>query len=179
MSPQQRRKPIKRAFTGLAGSPLAKITAPAPSPVPAAPVQQTTSEILVSVEVDKKNKDAERKKQERKRKREQLAAIRLALKAPVAEIKRAEEYRAKLEKLIKADKRAAERVRTGVDIDGATRAAARGEGLRTPDGSDPEFWPVNDRTRVKPEGTGDGKHKIRFTVKSQSKLHVGQALTSL
>ena len=114
-----RKPPAKRLFSGMVGSPLAKVleAAPVETPEPAqAPPAATTvvgphmgiPTITVLLEPDaetierakqiKKQMRAQSARDRRKRNAEQLASIKEKLKTPIAEIKKAAEEQTKLDK---------------------------------------------------------------------------------
>ena len=146
-------------------APVAAEPAPLGTPVP-----PETETLLDSIE---KGKAAKYQRERRKLKAEQLAAIKKALQTPIAEIKIAAEEQTRLDKLARAQtglRRGlfltdaptgkGELVTGGYDSEQMGLVAAardRAAVLGSPTGdsdSDEEYWPENDRCRVKPEGTG-------------------------
>jgi hypothetical protein len=166
----QRKKPVQRVFTGLAGR-FAPEPDTTPSPVastppPVAPVHQNTEEILVQIELSRQEKEAKRSRENRRRKQEQLAAIKQALRTPFAEVKLIAKAKTSEEKLDSMSRGMAltgapsgkgNWIYTG-DIEqigaAASRAAALGAETEDPETGE-AFWPDTDRRPVKPEGTGE------------------------
>jgi hypothetical protein len=185
----QRKKPVQRVFTDLAGrfspEPDAMPAPVASTPPPVAPVHQSVEEILVQVQLSRQQKEAERSRQNRRRKREQLAAIKQALRMPVAEVKLIAKEKAHKEKL---DSMSRGMALTGApsgkgnwiytaDIEQVGAAASRAAALGA-EAEDPEtgeaFWPDNDRRPVKPEGTGErgnGQRSIDEQTVSAKPVH--------
>jgi hypothetical protein len=127
------------------------------------PVYVSEAIILEQADVVRRKVEAERGRERRRKKREQLDAIKLALKTPIAEIKETERQQRVLDRMRKKmaggdgqfmtdAEQGKGLLVTGADIEGATRAAARTELLSG--ATDPEYWPNNDRNHVVPEGTG-------------------------
>jgi hypothetical protein len=168
----QRRNPVKRAFSGLVGLP------PEPETTPATPgaveptetlVLPDTQILLTMQNVENREKRAKAARERRKRKAEQLAAIKKALQTPIAEItKAAEERRRIVEEQAAAERlplMSAGKFATGggevvpvKDIEAVDAALQRGETLRNPN-IDPEeeeqsAYADDDRRNVRPEGSG-------------------------
>jgi hypothetical protein len=165
-----------------------EMIASAPKPIQAPPVSSTvrkkieeslaiavveTSGPPLSIEQQKKQIRAQQARDRRKRNAEQLAAIKEKLKTPIAEIRRAAEEQAKLDRkvralsslrrgsfLIDAPTGKGELVTGGYDSEQIElvagtreRAAILGSPTFDPETGE-EYWPENDRGRVVPEGTG-------------------------
>src|SRR5258708_38235970 len=105
---QQRKLPARRAFTGLAGRPLAQVrveVTPQATLVVATPTPDRFGPLRFSEEAEKlkKQKTAERGRQRLKKKREQLAAIKQALKTPIAVIRATEKDQRRLDDIRRSD----------------------------------------------------------------------------
>jgi hypothetical protein len=146
---------------------------PAQKPV-VTPVVLTAEDILA----ERKKKDAERKRNERKVRNEQLAAIKQALKTPVADILATRKH-----EQIVANATKPHSVQTtsfnSTKLEQIAAAVGRSDVLRG-DKTDPTAWPVSDRRQVKPEGTSQDQEDNRsFVVRESTRLEYGQALIDL
>ncbi len=165
---QQRKKPTKRAFTGLVGRPLDEAPPdPFADRIPLPPLFPGEDERKAK-EAERKAREAERGRERRKARREQLAAIKDALKTPVREINRRAEELARALKSEHSDMNRGSfitdaptsqgRLRYSQNIEqvaaAADRAAALGAQIYDPETGE-LFWPDHDRRRVEPEGTGE------------------------
>ena len=168
-------KQPRRAFSGIAGSPLAKVDEAVVASNTAGPplVLPDTITLLRQTVISKHLKAAKYQRDRRKREAEQLVAIKRKLRTPIAEIKAAAEQQAKADKQL----RSGTSTNRGSYMPGAPTgkgqivtggftskklesiAAARGGSavLGSPD-EDPEtgeaFWSDNDRRIVKAQGDG-------------------------
>jgi hypothetical protein len=210
MTIQQRKPPARRAF--LAGSYLnTEATTPEPEVEPTEPTPQVTPDKLgplrysEEAQLLEKQKEAERGRTRRKSKRDQLAAIKLALKTPIAVILAAEEDQHRLE-VIRERESKPDSMSRGISVTGGGKlvtgghttkkldhiaaAAMQAESLGAP--TDGNSWPDHDRRKGKPEGTSAGSDDskntgvhddkdvvAKFVVKEGTDLDWGQALQNL
>lgn len=179
-----RRKQTQRAFTGLAGSPLAQIEV---SLVVVPSNSMTSEQAFQDLEDDRKKRKAEQMRNLRKKRRDQLNQIRLALRVPVAQIQQQERERREQTKLAEFIAQATTQPKPRsvkaqslpmTDYTQADINRAQIELLSPPSSSD--VWPENDRRRVRPESTeSDDGEPRSFRVKTHTDIEVGQALLDI
>jgi hypothetical protein len=190
---QQRKRPVVRAFAGLAGRPL-----DGPAPDPFADRDEYATELAAPLkftdkaEKIRKDKEAERGRERRKLRREQLTAVKKAFTVEGREVllrKKELERALKSESSDMAQGTFITDAPTGVgklvysgNIERIGAAADRAVALggETYDPRTGEvYWPDHDRRHVKPEGTGQRNGQRSFedagTVRSSFESGARQA----
>ena len=189
------RKPLPCAHCALAAKPVVSVKE-TQEPTPITPAPERFGPLPLSEEAQqlRKEKEAERGRERRKKKREQLAAIKKALKTPIAEIKKADKDQRRLEDILRRNAKP-DSMNRGMTMTGGQKlvtgggsaqlemiaaAAMQSEqlGASTDDGAN---WPDHDRRHVEPMGAGaeDLETVSSFVVKEGTDIDWGQALQNL